>query len=206
MGSLLAATVMLAACNEHTETYEPGVSVGDVVCSDGVIRSAETFAITDYTPVAVVFHASEGTGYAVYIHDVRATEFADSIGVSQGTSADITALDGNDNTYALFKTTAVNSPMAASVFDIWCYGQSAYVPSVAQLRLLQSSLQVVNSRIIECGGTPMDISGNCWYWSSTEVAGQQPAKAWLVSMASGAIQETPKSQAHRVRPIITIQD
>jgi hypothetical protein len=36
------------------------------------------------------------------------------------------------------------------------------------------------------------------------VEGQQTAKAWLYSMSSGAMQETPKIQAHRVRPIITI--
>ena len=33
---------------------------------------------------------------------------------------------------------------------------------------------------------------------------QETAKAWLYSMGSGAIQETPKTQAHKVRPIITI--
>ena len=39
-----------------------------------------------------------------------------------------------------------------------------------------------------------------------EVEGQQTVKAWLYSTASGAMQETPKTQAHKVRPIITINN
>ena len=57
-----------------------------------------------------------------------------------------------------------------------------------------------------CGGNPLPADNNCdcWYWTSTEVEGQQTAKAWLYSTGSGAMQETPKTQAHRVRPIITL--
>jgi len=57
------------------------------------------------------------------------------------------------------------------------------------------------------GGEPLPLDENdCWYWTSTEVEKQQTAKAWLYSMGSGAMQETPKVQAHKVRPIITINE
>lgn len=50
-----------------------------------------------------------------------------------------------------------------------------------------------------------DVEGDdCWYWTSTEVAGQETGKAWLYSLGSGAMQETPKTQAHKARPIITL--
>ena len=95
--------------------------------------------------------------------------------------------------------------MAEAVFDLWRYGQSAYVPSVAQARLLYAARATVNPVIERGGGDPLSqVPDNCWYWTSTEVEGQQTAKAWLYSMGSGAMQETPKTQAHRVRPIITI--
>ena len=56
-----------------------------------------------------------------------------------------------------------------------------------------------------CGGDPLpDDTDDCWYWTSTEVSGQETAKAWLFSMGSGAMQETPKLQAHKVRPIVTL--
>ena len=60
---------------------------------------------------------------------------------------------------------------------------------------------------MKCGGTPIpDEDDDCWYWTSTEVEGQATAKAWLYSLGSGAIQETPKWQPHKARPIITIMD
>jgi citrate synthase len=49
-----------------------------------------------------------------------------------------------------------------------------------------------------------DAADDCWYWTSTEVEGQETAKAWLFSMGSGAIQETPKLQGHKVRAIVTL--
>lgn len=97
------------------------------------------------------------------------------------------------------------SPAAQTVYDLWEYGQSAYIPSVAQLRLLYAAKDVINPCIMMCGGEPLsEDADGCWYWSSTEVQGQDIYKAWLYSMNSGAIQETPKEQFHKIRPIITI--
>jgi len=85
------------------------------------------------------------------------------------------------------------------VFDLWRYGQSAYIPSVAQMRLLYAIREAVNPIVTKCGGDPLpsESDADCWYWTSTEVKGQQTAKAWLYSLGSGAIQETPKTQAVR---------
>lgn len=162
--------------------------------------------------IAVVFHIgsdgeTEGNGYAVYLWDMTPKAFADSLGVEQGTSADITAYDGNENTFALYETEETASPMAEAVFALWKYGQSAYVPSVAQMRLLYAARGIINPVIEKCGGDPLPTEADeCWYWTSTEVEGQQTVKAWLYSTASGAMQETPKTQAHKVRPIITINN
>ena len=101
----------------------------------------------------------------------------------------------------------VGSPMADAVFELWRYGQSAYIPSVAQLRLLKETRGHINQGIMAIGGEPItDTPDGCWYWSSTEVAGQETAKAWLYSLSQGAMQETPKTQNHKARPIITIYD
>jgi hypothetical protein len=162
--------------------------------------------------IAVVFDTekrgdTEGDGYAVYLWDIAPQAFADSLGIAQGTSADIMAYDGNENTFALYDTQETASPMAEAVFDLWRYGQSAYVPSVAEMRLLYTMRKIINPVIEQCGGEPLPLDENdCWYWTSTEVEKQQTAKAWLYSMGSGAMQETPKVQAHRVRPIITINE
>ena len=79
--------------------------------------------------------------------------------------------------------------------------------SVAEMRLLYTMRKIINPVIEQCGGEPLPLDENdCWYWTSTEVEKQQTAKAWLYSMGSGAMQETPKVQAHKVRPIITINE
>lgn len=201
----------LAACDAHIE-IDDNMYPGHVLCTNG-----ETMPYSDYEnsgeqAIAVVFHTdrngeSEGDGYAVYLWDIASEAFADSLGVEQGTSADITAYDGNENTNALHGTDETTSPMAESVFALWKYGQSAYVPSVAQMRLLYAARGIINPVIEKCGGNPLPTEADeCWYWTSTEVEGQQTVKAWLYSTASGAMQETPKTQAHKVRPIITINN
>lgn len=212
--SILAAamTLLVTACDGHKDFPDASMKVGDIVCTDGNVLPWDRYEQSDKKAITVVFHINqnedvEGNGYAVYLYDIAPEAFCDSIGVEQGTSADITAYDGNMNTFALYDTKEVSSPLAESVFDLWRYGQSAYIPSVAQLRLLYQARESVNPYITKCGGTPIpDDDDYCWYWSSTEVEGQETAKAWLYSLGSGAMQETPKWQSHQARPIITLNE
>ena len=146
---------------------------------------------------------TQGTGYAVYLWDIAPEAYSDSIGVKHNTSANITAFDGNMNTHSMYSSGV--SPAATAVFDMWQYGQSAYIPSVAEIRLLYGAKNTVNDYIKKCGGDVIsDDPDECWYWTSTEVKDMESAKAWLFSLASGALQETPKEQSHKVRPIITL--
>ena len=206
----MAVAVLLTSCDEHRDFMDTGLKIGHVLCTDGDVMSYPQYESSGKEAIAVVFYTNadteiEGEGYAVYLHDLYPEMFADSIGVAQKTSADLSALDGNENTFSMFSTSGMGSPLAKSVFALWRYGQSAYLPSVAQMRLLHASKEYVNPIIERCGGAPLsDEAGECWYWTSTEVKGQETAKAWLYSMGSGSLQETPKDQAHKSRPIITI--
>ena len=206
----MAIVTLFVACDAHRDFPDTAMRPCHILCTDGKVLSVSDFKQSEKQPIAVVFHvnhdeAIEGNGYAVYLWDIAPAAFADSLGVAQGTSADIEALDGNMNTFALYDTRETASPMAEAVFDLWRYGQSAYIPSVAQMRLLYAVRETVNPVIERCGGHPLPLDENdCWYWTSTEVTGQETAKAWLYSTGSGAMQETPKTQAHKVRPIITL--
>ena len=157
LGMILTAMLGLAACDEHRDFPDTSIKVGHILCTDGKVMSYEDFSQSGKEAIAVVFHlnrdeAVAGNGYAVYLHDLAPEAFADSIGIAQGTSADLAALDGNENTFALYETTETSSPIAEQVFDLWKYGQSAYVPSVAQMRLLYASREAVNPYIERCGG------------------------------------------------------
>lgn len=202
--------LLLTACDTHIDVPDTAVRPGHILCEDGTALSYAQYEQSGKRAIAVVFDTerrdgAEGNGYAVYLWDIAPQAFADSLGIAQGTSADIAAYDGNANTFALYDMRETASPMAEAVFDLWRYGQSAYVPSVAQMRLLYAIREAVNPFIERCGGDPLPLADtDCWYWTSTEVEGQETAKAWLYSIGSGAMQETPKTQAHRVRPIITL--
>lgn len=208
--SAVVMAVALAACDAHIEIPDTAMRPGHVLCIDGTTLPYSKYEQSGKQAIGIVFDTNpdgktEGYGYAVYLWDIAPVAFADSLGVEQGTSADVEAYDGNTNTSALYQTKETTSPMAKVVFDMWQYEQSAYVPSVAQMRLLYAAQDCINPMIEKCGGTPLPQSDeNCWYWTSTEVEGQQTEKAWLYSMGSGAIQETPKTKIHKVRPIITL--
>lgn len=210
---LVASLWVTTSCECDHDIVTPFASslqVGNVVCSDGTVLSAKDFDNSGKEPVAIVYHVNQNPvinclGYAVYIHDMAPQAFADSLGVEQETSASFTEEDGNANTYALYHCEDVSSSMAIKVFDMWSYGQSAYVPSIRQLSYFFPVRHAVNERIKAVGGEPISLEADdCWLWSSTEVEGQTENKAWLFSMQSGTYQETPKNQAHRFRPIISI--
>lgn len=202
----------MTSCDGHHPEPDMGMKVGDVLCTDGQILPMESWKKSGKEGIGIVFHINtnpdtEGRGYAVYLHDLEPLAFADALGIKQGTSSDVYALDGNANTYALMSQRNVGSPMADAVFELWKFGQSAYIPSVAQLRLLKEMRSNINKGIEAIGGVSIsDTPDGCWYWSSTEVTGQETVKAWLYSLSQGAMQETPKTQSHKVRPIITINE
>ena len=207
---LLALGILtLSACDAHKDVEDTSMKLGDILCVDGNVMPYSQYVQQDKQAVAVVFHLNEGdlpgTGYAVYLWDVADKAFADTVGTKQGTSADATAYDGNGNTYSLLSNRDISSPIAESVYAVWSQGQSAYIPSVAEMRLLHQARSYINPIIEKCGGEPLPSAEvDCWYWTSTEVEGQETHKAWLYSLESGAILETPKDQSHKVRPIITL--
>lgn len=210
--SLLAIATLFVACDAHRDFPDTAMKPCHILCTDGKVLSISDFEQSGKQPIAVVFHINhdkniDGNGYAVYLWDLEPLAFADSIGVKQNTSADIAALDGFENTFTLLDAKDVSSPLAQKVFDLWRYGQSAYIPSVAQMRLLYHAKEQINPIIKMCGGDTLSVEAdNCWYWTSTEVNDQQTAKAWLYSMGSGAIHDTPKDQTHKARAIITLRD
>lgn len=205
-----AGLLLMTSCDDHIDFPDTSMKVGDILCTDGDILHLKDYRDSGKEAIGVVFHVNhdedvEGTGYAVFIHDLSPASMSDTCGVSQKTSGDLDALDGNSNTFALMNAQNSHSPLAEAVFDLWRFGQSAYIPSVAQLRLLFNEKERINTMLLSCGGELLpDIAENCWYWSSTEVQGQSEQKGWLFSMQSGTIQETPKIQDHKSRPIITI--
>ncbi len=208
---LLVLCLVFYGCDEHQDFPDMSIKIGHILCTDGSVVTMEAMEENNLTPKGVVFYTNnsgqaQGSGYAVALDDLPKTyTMSDTLGVSQGTSASVSDYDGNSNTYALFTNSNAVCPAANELFAIWTYGQSAFIPSVAEIRLLYTAKSTINPIIEELGGTPLpSVADEAWYWTSTEVENQEGNKIWLFSMASGAIHETPKDEEHKIRPIITL--
>ena len=200
----------LMGCDGHIEIPDNSLAVGQILCTDGRILPFDSVQATGRKPIAVVFYVNhdesvEGNGYAVYLKDLEPSSFADSLGVEQGTSADMSALDGNRNTYAMQACEEVSSPLALQVADIWIYNQSAYIPSVRQMQLMSREQCRINPVLKACGGDTLSLQADaCWYWTSTEVKEQEKNRAWLYSVAGGFCHGTNKTVSHKGRAVVTI--
>ncbi len=100
------AAVLCAACDTHIDVPDTAVRPGHILCEDGTALPYAQYEQSGKKAIAVVFDTekrgdTEGDGYAVYLWDIAPQAFADSLGIAQGTSADIMAYDGNENTFAL---------------------------------------------------------------------------------------------------------
>ena len=212
VAALSALTILTPmSCDEH-EAIDNGIHIGYILCNDHSTMSVDQYLSQDnLKAVAVVFAEAtdEHPTLAVMIEDNPPLAFCDSIGMSLGCSSDINAFDGFQNTSnmqnAYDEKNQKGSPLANYVFRSHMYGQSDYIPSVAEIRKLVTATPAVNKILERIGGKPISTSGeNGWYWTSTSVEANPQAQAWLCSMSTGRIQETPQDESHSSRGIVAL--
>lgn len=200
----------LTACDEH-EYIEPYTIGNSVLCEDGEIMDTTSCRLTGETPIAVVFYTKGDSVYAVWLKETSALAFSDHTAGIQGTSLSITSDVGFTNTANLLKNDSIKSPIAEATVGIWSAGQSAFVPSVNEMNLLQQHAVEVNQVLQWCqtvypssGTVLLPLSDqDCWYWTSTEVSSTH---AYLYSIRRCySEQSTPKVQAHKARPIVIVR-
>lgn len=193
------------SCDDPAEdfswrSWRPGM----VYNSNGRVTTCEEAADSGYAPAAVLFHvgatgAEAGIAYAVSLNEASPAAFCDSVYGEQGTSADITALDGERNTAAL-RYAEASSPLANGIPPKY------FIPSVGEMYKLYAAREAVNAAMGKCGGTPLpSAGGERWYWTSTECAGEEKDRAWRFSLHSGRFESMDKHAALPARPIMTIR-
>lgn len=205
---LLAIASTSVSCDDHVlEDYSwhswiPGM----VYCTNGDIGSYEECVAKGNQPEAVIFyvdsnHETDGAAYAVALRDCYqgAFEDPDTVYSAQGTSADISSLDGETNTTSL-RYFQIQSPIAQNVPDKY------FIPSVAEMYKLYAARNVVNTTIVKCGGDLLPIDDeSCWYWTSTECEGATTDRAWRYSLYSGRFEQADKHSILPTRPILLIR-
>lgn len=202
-----------SSCDEHEEV-DYHIYIGYILCDDHRTMSVNQYESQNaVNAVGVVFaeQTEDHPALAVMLDELSSVAFADTVGFSQGTSGSLESFDGWENTVALHNSqdarSGKGSPLANEVFHYHKFGQSDYVPSVAEMRLLIAALPQVNPIIEYCGGTPLSLdseAGSCWYWSSTEVSEDKANSAWLCSSVNGGIMPTLKDEPHSARAIVAL--
>lgn len=208
---MIAITIFSTSCDNH-EPIDRDIHVGYVLCNDhSCMDTASYFNQTKRKAVGVVFaeKTDDHPALAVMFNEVNEV-FCDSVGMVNGTSTDVTSFCGFKNTIAMYNSysaeTGKGSPLAMEMINFHTNGQSDYLPSVAEQRLLASSARVINPVLEKLGGTPIALEGDCWYWTSTEVEDNPGVQAWLCSADNGRFLPTPKTQRHKARAIVEIYD
>ena len=211
MIQMIAITILSTSCDNH-EPIDRNIHVGYVLCNDhSCMDTASYFNQTKRKAVGVVFaeKTDEHPALAVMFDELNEV-FCDSVGMVNGTSTDVTSFCGFKNTVAMYNSysaeTGKGSPLAMEMINFHTNGQSDYLPSVAEQRLLASSSRVINPVLERLGGTPIALEGDCWYWTSTEVEDNPGVQAWLCSADNGRFLPTPKTQRHKARAIVEIYD
>lgn len=207
------SALFCSSCDEH-EHLDTDIHAGHVLTDSHETMSYDAYIHQDRSKaVGVVFAPATDShpSLAVMLDELNPIQFSDTLGEDQGTSGDMTAYDGFLNTVAMQNSynekTSTGSPLGNIAFRHHQFGQSDYVPSVAEMRLLISSLSVVNPVIEALGGVKISqesTEGSCWYWTSTEVSANKARQAWLVSAVNGACMATPKDEYHPSRMIISL--
>lgn len=208
---MISITIFSTSCDNH-EPIDRDIHVGYVLCNDhSCMDTASYFNQTKRKAVGVVYaeKTDDHPALAVMFDEVNEV-FCDSVGMVNGTSTDVTSFCGFKNTVAMYNSysaeTGNGSPLAMEMINFHANGQSDYLPSVAEQRLLASSSRVINPVLERLGGTPIALEGDCWYWTSTEVEDNPGVQAWLCSADNGRFLATPKTQRHKARAIVEIYD
>lgn len=203
---IIAIVLGLVSCDNH-EKYDTSIRVGYILCDDHSCMDIESYCKQDEKKATGVIFAEateDHPALAVNIKEIEG-QFCDSLGMSNGTSCDEEAYDGFTNTISMQhsydKETDHGSPIAMSMLNFHANGQSNYIPSLTEMRLLIISAKAINPIIQRCGGTPIDTTGDCWYWTSTEVKEDSSIQAWLCSSVRGGKMPTKKDEAHKFRAI-----
>ena len=199
--------MLLASCQEHID-YE-GITdyeVGDIVIRNGAIIPYNQYMEQKRNDAMAVVYVTQrdvadlpSKALAIYIGELTYCTFSDTL-TSLGCSTDTAAYNGYENTLKL--RTSSGSALGNQMNFILPDNHNAFIPSVAEILPLHSSIAKVNAVLKSVGGTAIKTdSPDCWYWTSTEM---NVLDAYTYSPTSNLLLPAVKTLPYSARPIFKV--
>lgn len=201
--SLSVMMTVLSACADHNDMYDAGIKVGNILLSNNTLVTPAGYNPETMDAVGVIFYASADTAIAVATIELGDLCFADSIGRIDGTSKDQYSLDGKTSTAALMMSDTF-SPAAHACYEYSPKLTGWHLPSAGELRVLSVNLNRVGESMRVISGTGFS---DVQYLSSSEdnsSSNSAVINCYCVSLIKGITVSVPKTEKHRVRPVILI--
>lgn len=109
--------------------------------------------------------------------------------------------DGFRNTQILIKDADVVAAKQCAMFKPGYRDGEWYLPAVGELGFIMPRFKEINSKLLALGPSGVQLSGNDYYWSSTEYGGDY---AWSVYTDGGGVNYDAKSGSLYVRAFLAL--
>lgn len=203
-------TILSFSCSDHVEdidhyTYSD-VKPGNVLLLNNKIVRLEKLTTSSEKKdvIGVVMHVAHDSAWVVSTKELGRKAYLDTLMSVSNVSTDINALCGKENTAALL-VSGQKSPAAEAAyhFSSPIYGWS--LPSIGELRILSSNLDVVTKTMDAIGGDPFKKDQ---YVSSSEDGSSEDTKkiaAYCITLQTGYISSIGKLDKGYVRAVLRMK-
>lgn len=203
----LLAIILMPGCSEHVDNLDSydytKVKTGDILLSDNNIISTDKYTSGDKA-IGVVMLVKSDSVWVVSTKELGEKAYLDTLMTVSNVSSSVTALDGKENTAALFNSGRVSDAATATAF----FGSPVYgwyLPSVGELRVLAMNLKSVEQTMEKIGG---DKFKTTQYLSSTQDGSSSDTErfyAYCITLQSGNVSSMLKTETGEVRPVLRMK-
>lgn len=204
---LLLLCILIGSCQEHIDFDNvTDYQIGDIVVKNGSIIPYNQYMVKSRDDAMAVIYITQheipelpSKALAIYIRELPYCTFSDTT-KNYGCSTDTTAYNGYENTLKL--RTSSSSSLVDRISYILPDLQNAFLPSVAEIRPLHKSFNLINTVLESVNGDPINAnSPYCWYWTSTEI---NALDAYTYSPVSDLLLPSEKPIPYSVRPVFNV--
>lgn len=204
---LLLAAVggVLTSCEEHSDLYDSSLKAGNIYLSDDRVVSPGGYDPKADDAVGVIFLVRGDSALVVGKREMGSYAYSDSLGTIPNVVNDDRSLAGLRNTAAIRASEfAMHFPALAALETNTSKVTGWSLPSAGDLRALSATLGLVSRSMALIGG---DAFSREQYFSTSQdgtTTSTEQENYYTVSLSTGTVTSTHKSEASRLRLIMVV--